>query len=477
VNPYIARRQQMREDPDFVVPYDRPSLEPVLRDTLGTIIFQDQVIEVAMAFAGFSPGEAEGLRRAMSRKRSEAAIEAYHQRFIEGAAATHGVDAETAERVYTMIVGFSGFGFPKAHGAAFGLLAYQSTWLRVHYAPEFLCALLNEQPMGFYASDTLAHEAQGKGIELIAPDVNLSDAECTVDQAGRIRLGLSFVLGARSDEVAALVAARGAGGPFRSLTDLASRAGAGRAILDRLAWAGACDALAAADVAAETGAAPAAVSRARRTALWRLGVAAPGTTVGDAGTQLALPLELPGAPALDPLAAWDAMVADYATTGLTLGPHPIALVRPDLPAGAVSTRDLETLPHDRPVAIGGLVVARQRPGTAKGIVFLLLEDEFGTINVIVPPDLYERTRLAVRTEPLLLVRGKLEKLPIAGGALNVFARVIEPLSAPKTAVAEVVALHERARAEPEEETPADGALADFRGVAPAVQSFAAGRRR
>ena len=162
VNPYIERRQRMREDPDFVVPYDHPSLEPVLRDTLGTIIFQDQVIEVAMAFAGFSPGEAEGLRRAMSRKRSEAAIEAYHERFIEGAARTHGVDAETAERVYEMIVGFSGFGFPKAHGAAFGLLAYQSTWLRVHYGPEFLCALLNEQPMGFYAPDTLAHEAQRK---------------------------------------------------------------------------------------------------------------------------------------------------------------------------------------------------------------------------------------------------------------------------------------------------------------------------
>ena len=250
VNPYISRRQKLREDPDFEVPYDHPSLEPVLRDTLGTIIFQDQVIEVAMAFAGFSPGEAEGLRRAMSRKRSAAAIEAYHQRFIDGAARTHGVDAETAERVYTMIEGFSGFGFPKAHGAAFGLLAYQSTWLRVHYGPEFLCALLNEQPMGFYAPDTLAHEAQRKGIELIAPDVNLSGEECAVDAEGRIRLGLNYVLGARSAEVAALVAARDAGGPFRSLTDLSSRAGGGRAVLDRLAWAGACDALAAADAAA-----------------------------------------------------------------------------------------------------------------------------------------------------------------------------------------------------------------------------------
>ena len=254
VNPYIARRQRLREDPDFEVPYDHPSLEPVLRDTLGTIIFQDQVIEVAMAFAGFSPGEAEGLRRAMSRKRSAAAIDAYHQRFVEGAARTHGADEATAERVYTMIVGFSGFGFPKAHGAAFGLLAYQSTWLRVHYAPEFLCALLNEQPMGFYAPDTLVHEAQRKRIELIAPDVNLSGEECAVDGEGRIRLGLGYVLGARSDELRALVAAREAGGPFRSLADLAARAGAGRAVLDRLAWAGACDSLAESDGAARTGA-------------------------------------------------------------------------------------------------------------------------------------------------------------------------------------------------------------------------------
>ena len=366
VNPYIARRQRMREDPDFEVPYDHPSLEPVLRDTLGTIIFQDQVIEVAMAFAGFSPGEAEGLRRAMSRKRSAAAIEAFHQRFVEGAARTHGADAETAERVYTMIVGFSGFGFPKAHGAAFGLLAYQSTWLRVHYGPEFLCALLNEQPMGFYAPDTLAHEAQRKGIELIAPDVNLSGEECTVDDDGRIRLGLNYVLGARSAELSALVQAREPGGPFRSLADLASRAGAGRAILDRLAWAGACDALAAADEAAESGGAPAAAGSVRVRPTGRLvrsgrrrliraahprsphrPLAARRGRAGHRASRRELSSRcrstFPARRLLESLAAWDAMVADYATTGLTLGPHPVALLRPDLPAGAVSTRDLETL--------------------------------------------------------------------------------------------------------------------------------------
>jgi error-prone DNA polymerase len=503
VNPYIARLQRLREDPSFEVPYEHPSLEPVLRDTLGTIIFQDQVIEVAMAFAGFSPGEAEGLRRAMSRKRSEAAIEAFHQRFVEGAARTHGADAETAERVYSMIVGFSGFGFPKAHGAAFGLLAYQSTWLRVHYGPEFLCALLNEQPMGFYAPDTLAHEAQRKGIELIAPDVNLSGEECTVDEDGRVRLGLSFVLGARSAELAALVAARDERGPFRSLSDLASRAGTGRAILDRLAWAGACDSLAAAEEVAIGSSGPATdgssrpaaggssqpVTRARRTALWRLGVAAPGTAVKD-GTQLALPLDLPGAPALGSLSAWDAMVADYATTGLTLGRHPVAILRPELPAGSVTTRDLETLTHETPVTIGGLVVARQRPGTAKGIVFILLEDEFGTVNLIVPPPVYERHRLMVRSEPLLLAIGRLEKLPIAGGAINVYVRALRALAAPAGGGADVVPLPDRgAPAAAPQAVPAaaavgavadvaaDGALADFRGVAPAVQSFAAGRRR
>ena len=456
VNPYIARRQRMREEPDYEVPYDHPSLEPVLRDTLGTIIFQDQVIEVAMAFAGFSPGEAEGLRRAMSRKRSEAAIAAYHERFVKGAMESHGADEATAERVYAMIMGFSGFGFPKAHGAAFGLLAYQSTWLRVHYGPEFLCALLNEQPMGFYASDTLVHEAQRRGIELLAADVNASAVACTTDGES-VRIGLGYVSGVRGDEVAALVRAREEGGPFRSLGDLASRAGAGRPALAQLAWAGACDSLGS-------------HHSTRRAILWELGIAAPGEPVAD-GTQLALPLDVPGAPALRELAPWESMMADYATTGLTLGSHPMALLRERLPAGTVSSRDLDTLRHEQRVRIGGLVVARQRPGTAKGIVFLLIEDEFGTVNLIVPPPVYERHRLLVRSEPLLIATGRLEKLPIAGGAVNVYVDGLEGLAAPRPEDAEVVSLDGRARRE------AEADLADFRTVAPAVQSFASGRRR
>ncbi len=487
VNPYIARLQRLREDPDYVVPYEHESLRPALKDTLGTIIFQDQVIEVAMAFAGFSPGEAEGLRRAMSRKRSHEAIEAYHQRFIDGAAAAHGVEPDVAERVYAMIVGFSGFGFPKAHGAAFGLLAYQSTWLRVHYGPEFLCALLNEQPMGFYAPDTLAHEAQRRGIELRAPDVNASEALCTVEWApghgpppagagepgGIVRLGLGTVLGVREEEVRALVAARAEGGPFRSLADLASRAGAGRPALDRLAWAGACDSLAGGSS-----------EHARRRALWQLGVASPGERL-PSGTQLALPLEVPAAPALRPLVPWESMIADYATIGLTLGPHPMALLRTGMPAGSVSIADLERLPHDTPVRLGGLVVARQRPGTAKGIVFLLLEDEFGTINLIVPPDLYEVNRLTVRSEPLLLCEGRLERLPMAGGAINVFVKSVRPLVTPQSRSARVVELAER-RVEAAAVGRGEGAqggrvaaatLGEFRQFAPPVQSFGSGRRR
>jgi len=283
----------------------------------------------------------------------------------------------------------------------------------------------------------------------------------------------------RADEVAALVAAREEGGRFRTLADLASRAGAGRPSLEKLAWAGACDALAGIE-ASSPGA-----NRARRSALWQLGVAAPGAPVRE-GTQLALPLDTPAPPELRELAPWESMVADYATTGLTLGEHPLALLRGRLPEKAVTCADLETMRHGVPVTIGGLVVARQRPGTAKGIVFLLLEDEFGTINLIVPPDVYERHRLTVRTEPLILAHGRLEKLAMAGGAINVFVKRLEPLVTPDQDVAGVVELAERRVAAAASEAAADrsaaGAdpseiLADFRGVAPAVQSFASGRRR
>jgi error-prone DNA polymerase len=446
VNPYIARLQRLRADPSFEVPYDHPCLEPVLEDTLGTIIFQDQVIEVAMAFAGFGAGEAEGLRRVMSKRRSEAAMEEYHRRFVAGAQARYDdVDAALAERVWDMVKGFSGFGFPKAHGAAFGLLAYQSTWLRVHYGPEFLAGLLNEQPMGFYPPDSLAHEAKRRGTTMLPVDVNRSAVDCHVED-GAVRLGLRYVSGLRREDAEAVATHA----PYSCTGDFAARSGLGRPGLASLAWAGAVEVLAGY----------------RRAALWQLGVAAPGERM-DGGTQLALPLDLPAAPRLRELNDWESLLADYGTTGVTLGAHPLELLRPTLPAEAVTSADLHHLPHGRPVTVGGLVIARQRPSTAKGVVFLLIEDEHGTVNVIVPPPVYERYRHAARAEPLVLCEGILEKPPEGGGQINLLVDRVTGLHRPDQDDADVRELRE------EPEVAAD----DFSAVAPAVQSFASGRRR
>jgi error-prone DNA polymerase len=393
-----------------------------------------------------------------------------------------------AERVYTMISGFSGFGFPKAHGAAFGLLAYQSTWLRVHYGPEFLAALLDEQPMGFYPPDALVHEAQRRGIAVLAPDVNASAVGCTVedlaDGGAAVRIGLAYVLGVRADEVAAIVAAREEAGPFASVEDLAARAGAGRPSLARLAWSGACDALLAAEVPQP--------GHRRRAALWRLGAALPGIRLRSGrrehGTQLALPVDLPSAPELPGLPAWDAMIADYATTGLTTAAHPVALLRGELDAqGALGSAALPDATHGTTVRVGGLVVARQRPGTAKGVVFMLLEDEAGTINLIVPPAIYERHRLQVRTEPLVVAEGRLERHPLGGGQINVLVSRLWALEAPDRPLAEIkdfspldlAELERHGHAGVQQPAAAAGGAGggDFRAVAPPVMSFAQGRSR
>ncbi len=502
VNPYIERRQRLRLDPGYEVPYEHPSLEPVLRETLGTIIFQDQVLEVAIAFAGFSVGEAEGLRRAMSRKRSESAIEAYHRRFVAGAQRRHGIDQGTAERVFAMVQGFSGFGFPKAHGAAFGLLAYQSTWLRVHYGPELLCSLLNEQPMGFYPPDALVHEAQRRGIEVLAPDVNRSAAECEMElgpggdaDGGTVRIGLGYVRGVREQDIRQLVTAREQGGSFRGLADLASRAGTGKAALEPLAWSGACDGLVEGSSNVSDDAAGAlARGSARRSALWQLGVVTPGRGV-PGGTQLALPLDLPAPPRLRELSAWESMLADYGTTGLTVQAHPLHLLRDRLPSDTATSADLERLEHASRVKVAGLVVARQRPGTANGVVFVLLEDEFGTINLVVPAQVYERHRLTVRTEPLMIAEGKLERFAAGGGVINVLVDQVDSIAAPDRLLAEVKdfsMLDEQVRMGLAEQRAARGVRAgdqtqagdetqieaeDFRAVAPPVMSFASGRRR
>ena len=217
----------------------------------GAIVFQDQVLEVAIALAGLLGGRGRGTAAGDEPQALGGGDPRYRERFIEGAVG-RGVEREVAERVYGQIEGFSGFGFPKSHSAAFGLLAYQSTWLRVHYGPELLCALLNEQPMGFYPPDALVHEAQRRGIEVLPPDVNASEVECRVETVGAaagsvggppVRIGLGYIAEVAEADANAVVAERRRGGAYRGVADLAGRSGATGAALQRLAWAGACDRL------------------------------------------------------------------------------------------------------------------------------------------------------------------------------------------------------------------------------------------
>ena len=478
VHPYLERKRKLREDPDYRVPYEHPSLEPILSDTLGAIVFQDQVIQVAMALSGFSSGEAEGLRRAMSRKRSDEAMRSYRDRFVEGAVA-QGVNREIGERVFEQIRGFSGFGFPKSHAAAFGLLAYQSTWLRVHFGPEFLCALLNEQPMGFYPPDALVHEAQRRGIAVRGPDVNRSFVECRVEVGGwrlevgsptepvnesslqppasslSVRIGLGYIKGLSARDAEVVVAAREGEGAYGDLGSLASRSGATRDGLERLAWAGACEAI---------GGAAAGSEDRRRTPLWRLGVAK-GSVRQKGGEQLALPLEVPAAPALAVQTPWERVMADYGSQGISLDEHPLELLRPELEPGTVTCADLERIPDGTDLIVAGLLVARQRPATAKGVMFLLLEDESGVVNVIVLPPVYDRHRLTVRTASLVSVAGRLERRE---GVINVLATTVNRIERPDQPLAEVRSI------EPEPQRETGRPLADLDAVLPAAHSF--GRR-
>jgi error-prone DNA polymerase len=410
VHPYIEHRQRLREDPSFVPPVDHPLLADCLRSTLGVVVFQDQVLEVAIALAGFSVGEAEGLRRAMSRKRSHDALEAYRDRFVAGAL-RKDVEAATADEVYDKLVGFSGFGFPKSHAAAFGVLAYQSAWLRHHYAAEFLCSLLNAQPMGFYPPATLVRDGQRRGVETRAPDVNVSAAKCTVED-GTVRIGLDYVNGIGEDDAQAVVEERDRAGSFSSVRDLAQRTQLSEHGLETLVVSGACDCF----------------QLPRRQLLWQLGLVPRSQTVPGSGgdeKQLALPLE-PTAetPDLPEPTVWERMLADYRTTNLSVGVHPMQLLRAHLPAGVLSSRELESVPNRAQVAVAGMAVARQRPATANGVVFMLIEDEFGAVNLIVPPTVYDRHRAIVRGEPLLLARGRFERIE---RNQNVLVRSLETL--------------------------------------------------
>jgi error-prone DNA polymerase len=455
VNPYIKHRRARRADPAYEPPYDHPLLEPVLHDTLGVVVFQDQVLEVAIALAGFSTGEAESLRRAMSRKRSRDALERHRQRFCAGAAG-RGVPEATALKVFEKVVAFSEFGFPKSHAAAFAILAYQSAWLHRTYPAEFLCALLNAQPMGFYPPATLLRDGERRRVEIRPPDVNRSGAACTVEDGGRaVRIGLGYVKGVGT-RAGGVVAEREAEGPFSGLGDLARRAPLTSDQLEGLVRAGACDDF----------------DRNRRRLLWELPLHRAPAGTQDA--QLALALDASPTPALPRMTDWERMVADHEAMSLTTGPHPMALLRPSLDVAILTAERLGEAPLG-PVTIAGITIARQRPGTAKGIVFMLVEDESGMTNVICPPAVYERDRIAVRAEPLVQVWGRLER---RDGAVNVIADRVAGLT--YAGRPDVGMAAERAAARAAGTGAGQGGhvadLRRLRAAAPRANSFGRGRR-
>lgn len=415
VNPYVRRRELLRENPNFQVPYDHPLLAEALRETLGVIIFQDQVLMVCQALAGFSDGQAESLRRAMSRKRSKEAMNSHWEAFRDGAKA-HGADETTARKVFDQVTAFSAFGFPKSHAVAFGLLAYQSAWLRHYFTTEYYVALFNNQPMGFYSLDVLGRDARRNGIEILLPDVNRSDVRCTAE-GDDLRVGLGFVRGWGQDIARQVVETRRAKGPFLSLPDFLRRTPAAlkRPAIEDLIWVGGFDGL----------------GLGRRDLLWQAGLwLGPENDDRRSGgrddhPQVELHLEEPyrdfSFTALDPE---DRMVAEYRMLRFSTALHPLALLRDQLPAETVPSDRFPDLPQHSTVTVAGIVVARQRPRTANGYVFVLMEDESGVINVIVKPDIYERDRMAVRMEPFITVRGRLQK---DGLTMNVLAHEVKAL--------------------------------------------------
>jgi error-prone DNA polymerase len=398
VHPYLARRAGRQP-----IVYPHPSLEPILRRTLGVPLFQEQLLRMGMVAAGLTGGEAEELRRAFGFRRSRVRMQAIEAKLRAGIA-RNGITGPAAEEIVRSITAFAEYGFPESHAASFALLAYASAYLKVHHPAEFCAALLNNQPMGFYHPATVVRDALRRGQAVRPVDVGVSDWRATIE-AGAVRLGLGQVKGLREAAATRLVAARQTR-PFASVDDLCARAGLTRDEVTALAEVGALGSF----------------GLRRRAALWQAERAArpPG------------PLFTGHAPAPEPsplreMSVPERLVADYRGTGVTVGPHPMALRRADWTRlGVTPAAGLAALAGGRRVRVAGAVVVRQRPGTAKGFVFLSLEDETGIANAIVQPALFERARATLVHEPFLLVDGVLQH---EDGVTAVRATAVRPLSA------------------------------------------------
>jgi error-prone DNA polymerase len=449
VHPYLNRRAG-REP----VRYAHPSLEPILSRTLGVPLFQEQLLRIAMVAAGFTGGQAEELRRAFGFKRSERRMKQIEVQLRDGMA-RRGITGEAAEQIITSITSFALYGFPESHAASFALLAYASAYLKAHFPAAFYTALLNNQPMGFYHPSTLVKDAQRRGVRFHPIDVQISDWDCTVEADGAIRLGLRYVHGLREQAGRALCSAKALaerpdsrpaadrsaeafarhacpkcgcddpsmlepvdaskwfcnncshdwpaapprqrrdGRRFRSLDDLIARAGLRRDEVVTLADVGALNAF----------------GYDRRSALWQAERAVrPSGELFEKSEVRSQNSEFSEAECpLKPMNEAERLVADYAGMGLTVGRHPMALRRDELAMrGILRASDLHAARQGRRVRVAGMVITRQRPGTAKGFVFLTLEDETGIANIIVRPDLFARDRLVIVEEPFLIVDGVLQ---------------------------------------------------------------------
>jgi error-prone DNA polymerase len=433
VHPYLRRKNG--EEP---VTYPHPMLEPVLKRTLGVPLFQEQGMQVAIVAANFTPGEADLLRKAMGHKRSREKMEGIRQRMLDGMLA-NGISNEVATRIFNQINGFADYGFPESHAASFALIVYASAYLRHYYAPEFLAAMLNAQPMGFYSAGTLVEDAKRHGVRVLPVDVTRSawdhTLECadgtvvvphdgviavhrdaasdgerskvcnapqsTPQSAARsaprtpplVRLGLRSIRGLGSNARGKIERAL-SDGPFTSIRDVVHRSQLDRRALRFMAESGAFDAFVADEPPA----------RRRRVALWRV----LECVRGDAGP-LALFPETKIPAGLPPLSAPEMTEADYRMTGLSLNGHPMRHLRALLlPNGVLTAHEATKQKDGARIAAAGLVICRQRPGTAKGFVFLTLEDETGMLNVVITPQRFEKQAPLISRTPLLLVRGVLQ---------------------------------------------------------------------
>jgi error-prone DNA polymerase len=406
MHPYMRRRQGKEE-----VTYPHPSLKHVLKRTLGVPLFQEQLLRMAMTIADFSGAEAEELRRAVGMRRSWKRMEQLEEKLRSGMT-KNGLDSKTQENIIQNITSFALYGFPESHAASFALLAYASAYFKVRHLAAFTCAILNNQPMGFYSPAVLVKDAQRHGLHIRPIDVQISEWTCTIEHESNgqlsMRLGLMYAKGMRKEIGQAIVAARLLAGPFRSAEDLTSRVPwLHRKDLTLLARIGAMNALNGIDH--------------RRDAVWQV-----EETARPVGPLLTVAHDVSSSSPLRKMDTEERLSADYSGTGLTVGYHPLYYRRQELKEQKIKTAEELRQGHDGDyVRSAGCVIARQRPGTAKGFIFISMEDETGIANVIITPDLYERERLVVTRSKFILVEGALQN---QDGVVHIKARRIETLA-------------------------------------------------